>query len=245
VYYPILLTPRYCNGEFSGEYRQMRMADSSQPRLYHSSAILLPDARVLMVGGNTVRSTIHVDEPQADPARPVVEGQQPKPNLDRVERDLYFFQDGPVARGFNQAPSENWVGDIFSPPYLFIDGPRRAHIDEVAWLGSGQPSYQPNGHVGNKTFTLLHSQQEYRITFAPAGMPECFDEFIVDLLVCLYEYVSAVVHWQRFSVWFGVGLVLGLDQAWLSYAWLGFWPTPVSAGDHCALSSGVASGFEI
>lgn len=164
VQYPLLLTPQYNEkGQFLGTYEKSRMSDAVEPRLYHNAAILLPDARVLVASGNSARAAIKVNEPQASKAD--ASGQR-KPNLDRVDLSMYFFRDGKMAKGQNgqnTVPTEDWVAEIFSPPYLFIDPRRRPVIREVQWNGSNAPEYQPRTEINGKTFYLLHSNQDYRV----------------------------------------------------------------------------------
>jgi len=169
VHYPLLLTPKTDEqGNFLGTYDKMRMSDGIEPRLYHSMGILLPDARVLVASGNLARATIHVDEPQANLELTNLDGRsgQPKPNLERVDLDMYFFRDGPMAKGQNGQniiPTELWVAEIFSPPYLFIDPDRRPVINEIQWQGSNIPEYEPRAEIEDKTFYLIHSKQKYNV----------------------------------------------------------------------------------
>lgn len=166
VFYPLLLTPRFSNGRFTG-YDKRRMSEGVEPRLYHNNALLLPDGRVLIAGGNSARATVRGGtDTTAAPA-----GGQPKPDLDRVDVDMYFFGDGPMARGQKgqlTTPTEDWVAEIYNPPYLFIDGDRRAAITSITPVRA--PSgYQPEAVIGGKTFNLVHSNSEYRVRLS--GLP--------------------------------------------------------------------------
>lgn len=160
VFYPLLLTPRFEGGRFTGYHRQ-RMVEGVEPRLYHNNALLLPDGRILISGGNSARATVRSG---VDSAGAPAEG-QPKPDLGRVDVDMYFFNDGPMARGQKgqlTTPTEDWVAEIYSPPYLFIDPDRRAAIESIT------PVVPPTGYraeavIGGKTFNLLHSGAEYRV----------------------------------------------------------------------------------
>jgi hypothetical protein len=167
VFYPLLLTPRFDGGRFTGYHRQ-RMVEGVEPRLYHNNALLLPDGRILISGGNSARATVRsgVDSARAP------EGGQPKPDLGRVDVDMYFFGDGPMARGQKgqlTTPTEDWVAEIYSPPYLFIDPARRAEIRSIAPVVPPR-TYRAEAVIGGKTFNLLHSGDEYRVRLA--NLPE-------------------------------------------------------------------------
>jgi len=168
VHYPLLLTPRFRKGRGAGEpekvflgYDIKRMADAVEPRLYHNIAMLLQDGRVFVSGGNTARATVHLSTSQSSAPR----DSQPKPNLDLVETDVYFFDDGPMAKGQRGAmtvPTENWTGEIFSPPYMFNDGAgRQAKIERIAPAQEVKHTFSKG--IGGKTYYLLHGGQEYSI----------------------------------------------------------------------------------
>ena len=162
TFHPILLTPEYDpqTGEKTG-YSQQQMLDALEPRLYHNAALLLPDGRVFISGGNTSRATV---TPSDGPPPPHTGPGQPKPNLEQVEVDLYFFDDGPMAKGLPgqlTTPTENWTAEIYSPPYLFIDPQRRAAITS---LEPTEPvEYVPSATIGGQRFTLFHSAVPYRM----------------------------------------------------------------------------------
>ncbi len=154
VFYPIMLTPTYSNGVL--KYQQTRMSEGVEPRLYHNNAILLPDGRVWVSGGNTARATVHLAHDHS-PAGTLSAG-QPKPDLSLVDTDMYFFGDGPMAKGEKgmlTTPTEDWVAEIFSPPYLFIDGDRRAEIQSIA--PAKEVPYEYKKEIGGKTYYLFHS----------------------------------------------------------------------------------------
>ena len=99
--------------------------------------------------------------------------QQPRPNLDRVDLSTYFFRDGRMGKrktGQEIVSTENWVAEIFSPPYLAIDGDRRPEIKEITWDHSETENsdYEYRATVKDKgkdkTFYLLHSDQTYHVT---------------------------------------------------------------------------------
>lgn len=169
VHYPLLLTPRFdARGNFL-EYEKERMNEAIEPRLYHNSALLLPDARVLVAGGNTSRATVTTAPiPPRDPER---DG-QPLPDLDLVGLDTYFFTDGQIAEGQKgqlTVPTETWVAEIFSPPYLFVDGDRRPTIRGLRAVDPLPAGVTFEGREGGETFYLLHSDHTYEV--ALDGLP--------------------------------------------------------------------------
>ncbi|HEU4883961.1 MAG TPA: galactose oxidase-like domain-containing protein [Longimicrobium sp.] len=192
VFYPLLLTPRFDGGRFIGYHRQ-RMVDGVEPRLYHNNALLLPDGRILISGGNSARATVRSD---ADPGHAHASTGQPKPDLGLVDVDMYFFGDGPMARGQKgqlTTPTEDWVAEIYSPPYLFIDPDRRAAVTSIAPV-TPPTSYQPEAVIGGKTFNLLHSNADYRVqlTGLPASCPAGRQGTVV------LEKLSSATHgWQN------------------------------------------------
>lgn len=165
VFYPLLLTPRFTAGRFTG-YDKRRMSEGVEPRLYHNNALLLPDGRVLVSGGNSARATVRGGaDSTALPGRG-----QPKPDLGKVDVDMYFFGDGPMARGEKgqmTTPTEDWVAEIYNPPYLYIDPHRRAVVTSIAPFG--HPGYKPEATIGGKTYYLFHSNETYRARLA--GLP--------------------------------------------------------------------------
>jgi hypothetical protein len=161
VFYPWLLTPRFDRtGRFTS-YDRRRMSEGVEPRLYHNAALLLPDGRVLISGGNSARATVN----GGPDGTPMPARGQPKPDLGRVDIDMYFFGDGPMARGEKgmlTVPTEDWVAEVFSPPYLFIDQGRRAEVTSVSPVGP-PAGYRSEAVIGGKTFYLLHSDTDYRV----------------------------------------------------------------------------------
>lgn len=194
VFYPLLLTPKFNGRSFAG-YEKTRMSEGVEPRLYHNNALLLPDGRILISGGNSARATVRTStSAPAGPARP--SGGQPLPNLSLVDIDMYFFGDGPMAKGEKgmlTIPTEDWVAEIFSPPYLFIDPDRRAAIRSIS------PALPPADHepqltIGDKTFVLLHSDADYQVQLT--GLPPaCGGEEKGSLV--LIKLSSATHGWQN------------------------------------------------
>jgi len=168
VFQPIMLTPQYSGDRFVS-YRVDLVAAAVEPRLYHNSAMLLPDGRVFVSGGNSARATVRVgNTPPAEKKR----AGQPLPDLSLVDIDNYFFNDGPIGRfekGMLNTPTENWTAEIYSPPYLFIDPERRPTIERLGVRGT--PPYKFRSEIGGKTYYLLESNGTYTadLTGLPAG----------------------------------------------------------------------------
>lgn len=198
VDYPILLTPTYAGGKFTG-YRQTRMSEDVEPRLYHNNAILLPDGRVWISGGNSTRATVRLSQ-NATPQDMASTG-QPLPDLSLIDLDMYFFGDGPMAKGEKgmlTTPTEDWVAEIYSPPYLFIDNDRRAGI---AALFPAQPvQYQYQKEIGGKTYYLIHSGDSFQVNLN--GLPSgCSND---NGSLVLIKLPSATHGWQNGQQFFSL-----------------------------------------
>jgi len=171
VYYPLLLTPKFdSKNDFIG-YTKLRMAQALEPRHYHNTAVLLPDARIFVSGGNTSRATV---TPSAIPAAVKGQAVQPKPDLNQVDLDLYFFNDGPMGKGQKgmlTTPTEDWKAEIFTPPYLYIDGDRRAEISGIDLL-SPHTNYVPRKEKNGKPYFLFHSNQTYFVNLKKDSLPQ-------------------------------------------------------------------------
>ncbi|WNG59959.1 DUF1929 domain-containing protein [Archangium gephyra] len=122
---PLLMSPDL---SMKGGYKSSKMNPAIQPRLYHQSALLLPDARVLVIGGNASRAARRVN------------GGSVRLDTFRAPNGSYEF----VPHGSYYIPAENWQPEIFYPPYLFIKGERpefeRASTPalELAYEASGE-----------------------------------------------------------------------------------------------------------
>ena len=191
VHYPILMTPKYSKGVFTG-YQKTRMSEGVEPRLYHNNAILLPDGRVWISGGNSARATVHLGHAPA-PAGTLSTG-QPLPDLSLVDIDMYFFGDGPMAKGEKgmlTTPTEDWVAEIYSPPYLFIDGNRRA---EITSLEPARPvDYEYKKEIGGSTYYLIHSGDLFNVKLR--DLPACGKDDNGSLV--LIKLPSATHGWQN------------------------------------------------
>ncbi|MGK7926685.1 MAG: galactose oxidase early set domain-containing protein, partial [Spirulina sp.] len=145
VYEPLLMTP---DKTVDSGYKTKLLNPAKFPRLYHNGAILLPDARVLVLGGNANRAarekdgTVSVD----------VVGDQTtfftfaklRNKLGQPEEfDIATYYDNPqyyFAEGDEEpfVPAEIWQGEIFSPPYLFKPGARPEILSAPDTLKYGQ-----------------------------------------------------------------------------------------------------------
>lgn len=114
---PTLLIPDATKTDHQG-FRTKLMNPDVEPRLYHNNALLLPDARVLVMGGNNSRA-----------ARYDADG---KVRLD-TKNDFAF-----VEKGTEGNSGEIWQHAIFYPPYLFGETPRPEIKTEITQLQYGK-----------------------------------------------------------------------------------------------------------
>ncbi|MEO0835846.1 MAG: galactose oxidase early set domain-containing protein [Cyanobacteria bacterium J06642_3] len=171
VYQPLLLTP---DAKAKGGYKTKSLSAAKFPRLYHNGAVLLPDARVLIVGGNANRAaieadgTIHVDVVgDAKTFFKIAELHNQSGEIEPFDTAT-FYQDPQhyYAQGDSEpfVPAEIWQGEIFSPPYLFQPGDRPEIIDAPETLSYGQTAAITVNHatdngslVLNKLGSVTHS----------------------------------------------------------------------------------------
>lgn len=194
VFAPLLYTPKFTSSSFAG-YQKTTLSEGVEPRLYHNSALLLPDGRILISGGNSARATVrNSTTPLSAPPR----AGQPLPNLGLVDIDMYFFRDGPMARGEKgmlTVPTEDWVAEIFSPPYLFIDPARRAAIRSVAPVAAPR-GYEAQKEIAGRKYTLLKSNTNYTIRLDGLPTPSSCGASAKSSLV-LIKLSSATHGWEN------------------------------------------------
>lgn len=122
VYSPLLLTP---DAKSSTGYSVRTMNPGTQPRLYHTTALLLPDGRVFLAGGNPTRAT-----------RDVRDGSV---RLDTVRLNNGTYVFAADVKGRDVLSSEIYQTEIFYPPYLFAAGARPAIAKAPQTIAYGQP----------------------------------------------------------------------------------------------------------
>jgi hypothetical protein len=171
VYEPLLMT---ANQNAPGGYESKTMNPANLPRLYHNGALLLPDARVLTIGGNANRAireqdgTIRVNvlqDPQKYYKFPKLMDQSGQVKAFTIE-DYYQNPQSYFAEGDKEpfVPAEIWQAEAFSPPYLFKPGPRPEIVnapDAIAYGQSGtifvQNATQDGSLVLIKLGAVTHS----------------------------------------------------------------------------------------
>ncbi|WP_333241147.1 MULTISPECIES: galactose oxidase early set domain-containing protein [unclassified Microcoleus] len=145
IYEPVLMTP---NSQAPGGYSTKSMNSAKLPRLYHNGAILLPDARVLTIGGNGNRvarekdGTLHVDIGR-DAANNFILAELTDKLGQAKEFSLEEYYKSPqsyFAKGDAEpfVPAEIWQAEIFSPPYLFKPGSRPEIVEVPSILKYSQ-----------------------------------------------------------------------------------------------------------
>jgi hypothetical protein len=125
-----------------GGYEGRRMNPGTQPRLYHSTSLLLPDGRIFVSGGNAVPAAIEVKPvTESRGGRAVVvdravKGGRVVLNTHRDPRtDVFNFAEP----GRYSIPAEIHQFEIFYPPYLFAGkGQRPEILGTPASIGYGK-----------------------------------------------------------------------------------------------------------
>jgi hypothetical protein len=124
VFSPRMYTP---DSGAPGGYTSAQMNPCTQPRLYHSVALLLPDGRIFTASGNAARAVMD----------PNAHGPGHDLSYNFVKRhstdNTYAFVDS----GEYRIPAENHQIELFAPPYLFLEGARPKFLVECERIYGG------------------------------------------------------------------------------------------------------------
>ncbi|MFN6395898.1 MAG: galactose oxidase-like domain-containing protein [Aphanizomenon sp.] len=168
IFEPLLMT---ADKSSTSGYKTEEMNPGKFPRLYHNNAVLLPDARVLVIGGNPSRAArskdgkVHVDVlPDLEnyytiPQLKDKDGNVQTFDLDKYQKDpkTYFVDGDPEPF----VPAENWQAEIFTPPYLLTGRSRPKIVSAPEILKYGQTSEiqlkQNSSKVGSVVLIKLSS----------------------------------------------------------------------------------------
>jgi hypothetical protein len=137
VFTPLLLTP---DQKAASGYTVTVMNPAQQPRLYHTSSLLLPDGRVFLASGNATRA-----------ARDAATGTVRLDSV-RLPDGTYTFAE----QGSNIVSSEIYQAEVFYPPYLFVAGTRPGIVnapDTLAYGGTAR--IQVSGATPNASIALI------------------------------------------------------------------------------------------
>ncbi|MFP5273652.1 galactose oxidase-like domain-containing protein [Coleofasciculus sp.] len=136
AYNPTLLIPDATQTDHQG-FRTKLMNPDVEPRLYHNNALLLPDARVLVMGGNNSRAARYDEDGTV--------------RLD-TKNDFAF-----VEKGTDGNSGEIWQHAIFYPPYLFGASPRPEIETDITQLqyGASQTISVSNASTDNSGSVVL------------------------------------------------------------------------------------------
>ncbi|MEY3223095.1 MAG: hypothetical protein RLZZ203_1951, partial [Cyanobacteriota bacterium] len=162
VHRPLLMTP---DPQASQGYKTEWMNPGTEPRLYHNNALLLPDGRVLVIGGQGAYAGW--DDRKGAIKPPVNVSQQLRLDIKPGGVEI-------AEQGQNYLSAETWQPEIFNPPYLFIDGPR----PEITQAPS-KITYGAEGSMGVTNPTDKASLVLIRLGSATHGLN--FDQRLADL----------------------------------------------------------------
>lgn len=129
VFNPTLFTPDPSKPQ---GFSTKRMNPDVQARLYHNNALLLPDGRVLVLGGNTARAARREDGTVVTAIRN---------DFELVPPGFYFIS------------AEIYQHAIFYPPYLFQSGPRPEIQSIQVWGTADVDSTEL--HFGDRLFVKV------------------------------------------------------------------------------------------
>ena len=168
IFEPLLMT---ADKSAPGGYKTEAMNPGKFPRLYHNNAVLLPDARVLVIGGNPSRAArskdgkVHVDVlPDPKNYYTIPQFKDKDGNVQTFDLDKYYqdpktyFVDGDPEPF---VPAETWQAEIFTPPYLLTGRSRPKIVSAPEILKYGQTSEiqlkQNSSKVGSVVLIKLSS----------------------------------------------------------------------------------------
>ena len=186
VRYPVLLTPTgkgqfdkgirvaphledrlyHCNAVLLADGRVFFMVSVSKDLLCLIACRSESNLCVFVSGGNVNRALHRADAgPLVTERRDDGTPGQKKFNPSVIERGLYFMgHDNGAAfygKGSPEQPhselAESWTAEIYSPPYLFIDGSRRTKINKISLVSAAEQGLSFIESIGNKNHYLLHS----------------------------------------------------------------------------------------
>lgn len=162
VHHPLLMTP---DASANQGYKTQWMNPGTEPRLYHNNALLLPDGRVLILGGQGAYAAW--DDRKGSIPQSVNISQQLRLDIKPGGVEL-------AEKGQNFLSAETWQPEIFNPPYLFIDGPRPEIDQAPPKIGyGGQESIKVKNPTKQASLVLI------RLGSATHGLN--FDQRLVDL----------------------------------------------------------------
>jgi hypothetical protein len=123
------------------------------PRLYHNTALLLPDGRVFMGGGNTFISSLMDIDGRGLPLVGQLGGQSNNYNnflgADTMSGGTYSVNGQAFANFSADLPAEQYQVELFDPPYLFIPGLRPV-IHSISINGGPQRALPPGSRWINE-----------------------------------------------------------------------------------------------
>ena len=189
----------------------------------------------LYQGGNVNRALHRADAgPLGTERRDDGTPGQKKFNPSVIERGLYFMgHDNGAAfygKGSPEQPhselAESWTAEIYSPPYLFIDGSRRTKINKISLVSAAEQGLSFIESIGNKNHYLLHSGMT--IEMGLDGLPKeesCSNDRLGTLALVKLALVGTI-HCTIYIDAAKLHLILYRFYS-QEYPWMGQWSTAV------------------